>query len=101
MEIKAGVRVLGVRPEIVLALMVMREIYTTHGQFAAFVVTSVVEGVHKRASLHYTGCAVDLRLPTADAAQIVASGKAALGDDFDVVIEADHLHLEFQPKTPY
>jgi hypothetical protein len=99
MSLKAGVRVLGIRPEMVLALRIVEAVYQAHG--APFVITSVMEGTHKRASLHYLGCAADLRLPPHDAASIVAEAKAALGEDFDVILEGDHVHVEFQAKTPY
>lgn len=101
MSIKPGVRVLGVRPEIVLALAIVKDAYVTRDQGAQFVVTSIMEGTHKRASLHYMGCAADLRLPTQFAAEIVADAKARLGDDYDVILEGNHVHLEFQPKSPY
>lgn len=99
--IKTGVRVFGMRPEIVLALMIAKDVYTMHGQAAAFVVTSVMEGAHSRASIHYTGGAADLRRPVIKTAEIVADLKLKLGDDFDVVLESDHIHVEFQPKAPY
>ena len=47
------------------------------------------------------GCGVDLRRPPVKAAEIVADAKARLGDDFDVILEGDHIHAEFQPKAPY
>ena len=99
--IKPGVRVLGIRPEMVLALGIIRDAYATHNQLPAFVITSVVEGTHKRASLHYMGCGVDLRRPPVKAEEIVADAKARLGDDFDVILEGNHIHAEFQPKAPY
>jgi len=99
MSLKAGVRVLGIRPELVLALRIVEAVYQAHG--APFVITSIMEGTHKRASLHYVGCAADVRLPPQDAVSIVAEAKAALGDDFDVILEGDHVHVEFQAKTPY
>jgi len=99
MSLKAGVRVLGIRPEVVLALRIVEAVYQAHG--APFVITSIMEGTHKRASLHYVGCAADVRLPPQDAVSIVAEAKAALGDDFDVILEGDHVHVEFQAKTPY
>jgi len=99
MSLKPGVRVLGIRPEVVLALRIVEAVYQAHG--APFVITSIMEGTHKRASLHYLGCAADLRLPPKDAASIVAEAKAALGEDYDVILEGDHVHVEFQAKTPY
>ncbi len=99
--LKTGVRVLGVRAEVVLAFMIMEKVYEKHG--VEFVITSVMEGTHKRASLHYSGCAGDLRRPPLDeiASAIVNDGKIALGDDYDVILEGDHIHVEFQPKAPY
>lgn len=101
MSIKPGVRVLGVRPEIVLALAILQDVFAKAG--VPFVITSIMEGTHSRASLHYTGCAADLRRPpdTARATELVGLAKAALGDDFDVLLESDHFHLEWQPKAPY
>ena len=101
MSIKAGVRVLGVRPEIVLAIGVARAVYTQLGVGADFVVTSVMEGTHSRASIHYSGGAADLRRPRVQAEQVAATLKEQLGDDFDVILENDHIHCEFQPKAPY
>ena len=101
MSLKAGVRTLGVRPEIVLALMIAKDVYAGHGQAAAFVITSIIEGVHARASIHYMGGAVDLRRPVIKTTEIVDDLAAKLGDDYDVVLENDHVHIEWQPKAPY
>lgn len=99
MRLKPGVRVLGLRPELLLALQIVEEVYEEFRQ--TFTITSIVEGTHSRASLHYTGCAADIRLPVASAPAVVAAAKERLGDDFDLILESDHLHLEFQPKAPY
>src|SRR5919108_658569 len=100
MKLKPGVRVLGIRPELVLALLVLRDLYTEYGVGSACVVTSVIEGEHRRASLHLAGAAVDLRHPGAQVArQLVAAAQAQLGEEYDVLLEADHVHVEFQPKT--
>lgn len=104
LTIKPGVRCMGVNPEIVLALTVALGVFDRHG--VDCVVTSLTEGRHRNASLHYVGAAVDLRtrhLPGGSrgaAAQAVGDQlRAALGEDFDVVVERDHIHLEFQPKS--
>jgi hypothetical protein len=73
-----------------------------------------VEGVHSRASLHYTGHAVDIairdgegKLIEQDLAEFIAKWiKRALGSpdsDYDVVLEYSrhHIHIEWQPKKPY
>jgi len=103
MRIKPGVRVHGIRPEIVLALMVAESIYQSHG--AEVVVTSGIDGQHKRGSKHYAGQAVDVRiwnLPDSVPAETVRAEIAeALAGDYDVVLESDHIHIEFDPKYPY
>lgn len=61
------------------------------------VVTSAKDGKHGDGSLHYQGRAVDLR--TRDFTDIWASKlRMALGKDWDVVIESDHVHCEFDQK---
>ena len=99
--IKPGVRVLGIRPETVLGLMLAQHVFAQHG--AEFVITSVTEGEHTRASIHYAGGAADLRRPgdLAKATTLVTALREALGEDFDVILEGDHIHMEFQPKRAY
>jgi hypothetical protein len=66
------------------------------------VVTSVNDGSHSYSSLHYSGCAADLRirnLPEHTMPEDVANEiKERLGKDFDVIVEKDHIHMEYQPK---
>lgn len=105
MRLKQGVRVLGIRPEMMIALIVADTIWARQG--VELVVTSAIDSTHTRSSEHYTGCAVDLRtrdLP--DKAKAVRDLKDALGDDYDVILEAEglpneHCHVEFDPKLPY
>lgn len=101
MTLKVGVRILGIRPELVLGLSIAQEVYRQHN--VEFVITSVMEGTHKRASIHYAGGGADLRRPPLDniADDIINDIKLALGEDFDVILEGDHIHMEFQPKSSY
>ena len=98
-HIKKGVRIHGIKPEIVLALVIADQVYTALGH--ELVITSVIDGAHSRASIHYTGGAVDLRLPGDDG--IAARNRIArrVGGDFDVVLESNHIHIEWQPKGAY
>jgi len=100
---KPGVRVFGIRPETVLAIQVAHEVYELYN--ADLVVTSVIEGSHSRGSLHYTGQAVDLRLHdwlTVQQHEEVADEiRKCLTDDYDVVLESNHIHIEYQPKESY
>ena len=99
--IKPGVRIHGIRPEMLVALQVAVGVFAEHG--LACIVTSATEGRHGRNSLHYVGCAVDLRsrhLPSREDVGLVATQlRSALGADFDVVVEPTHFHIEFQPET--
>ena|SRR3989304_1452723 len=98
MRLKPGVSLRGVRAETAVAMMI------TDATLGAITVTSVTEGTHKRASAHYTGRAFDLRTPvTTNATGFVNLHEkllAELGAEFDVVIEADHWHVEYDPKEP-
>jgi hypothetical protein len=104
LAIKSGTgaaRVLGLRPEIVIAVMVANDVF----QEAGFdcVITAGIDGSHSRGSIHYKGLAVDLRarqVPPVDQSKILAKLQERLGGDYDVILEADHYHVEFDPKTP-
>ena len=100
--LKPGVRITGMRPEILLAAVAAMEVYKAAGH--DLTITACVDGKHTTGSLHYAGAAVDLRsrdLHPEDVQKVIARLKACLGDDFDVVLEVDHLHVEFQPHKPY
>jgi hypothetical protein len=105
MAIKSGrhaARIHGIRAEIAF---VMPDVHRTFDEFGAeAVVTSGIEGSHSRASLHYAGAAIDLRVRDVngnDLPRLAAKLKQRLGDDFDVLLESDHIHVEWQPKKPY
>jgi hypothetical protein len=105
-KLKAGVDVHGVRPELVLALQVAAAVYAGVG--AEMVVTSLLDGRHRRGSFHYQGAAADLRVHVLpddrdQRAGIAAAIGEALGEDFDVIYEGHgtanaHIHLEYQRK---
>lgn len=98
LAIKPGVRVLGLETEILLALMVARDLWSEQSQ--SLVVTSITDGQHKVGSLHYAGRAMDLRLPTANKERMVEQLGIRLGGDYDVILEGDHIHVEYDPKRP-
>lgn len=64
-------------------------------------ITSANDGKHSYGSLHYIGHAVDLRIWGIEK-ELVDIKKQFLSrypnNQFDFVIEKDHIHLEFQPK---
>lgn len=94
--IKPGVRIEGMTPEILLAVVVAHELFREQAQTVT--VTSCTDGRHKDGSKHYTGRAVDLRLPTAGKERIVEQLAVRLSNEYDVVLEGDHIHVEYDPK---
>jgi len=100
MQLKPGVRVRGMRAELAVAMLVANSVCDEMG--IACTVTSCTEGKHSATSLHYAGAAFDLRtrhLSEVQARQLRDTLAAGLGTaDFDVVLEARHIHVEYQPK---
>ena len=68
------------------------------------VITSASDGKHGPNSLHYKGKALDLRTKNLRPEQVhpvyVALNEALSPGGFDVVLETDHIHVEFDPKEP-
>ena len=65
------------------------------------VITSTTEGVHKKNSLHYKGLAVDVRIKDKTPKQINAFMnllKFHFDKTLDIVLEKDHIHIEYDPK---
>ena len=63
-------------------------------------ITSKRDGNHSAGSLHYRGDAIDCRYPKGYDHQDVATAvRVELGQDFDVVPEGNHLHVEYDPHT--
>jgi hypothetical protein len=69
-------------------------------------VTSINDSQHMKGSKHETGDAWDFRLPSRlplggmqkpDAAW-TADIQAVLDAEFDIVLEKDHVHVEYDPK---
>lgn len=99
MQLKTGVKLVGIKPELVLGLLIADSVYRRYD--TDMVITSVVDGVHKRKSLHYSGYAADLRIwgfSDKMLQEVANELKKALNGDYDVIIESNHLHLEYDPK---
>ncbi len=103
---KKCVKLRGIRAEALMILVKGEKIYNErlhkNGKRGVdLVVTSALDGKHSRRSLHYVGLALDLR--TRDFAKGEASIAAKflqrrLGRQYDVVLERDHIHVEYDPK---
>lgn len=71
-------------------------------------ITSTTDGTHMAGSKHYNGEAIDVGIRSSSTFQffskaiqiaLVAAIKAVLGADYDVVLESDHIHIEYDPKV--
>lgn len=86
------------QPETVLAIMIAHTVFQKYGY--GCVVTSLADSKHMRKSLHYTGHAVDLRsrhVDPKDLKPILGDLQTSLGPEYDVILESDHYHLEYDP----
>jgi len=98
--VKVGVCLHGLHPRLEAVIWQLDDIYASAGISNMPTITSGRDGDHSTNSLHYLGRALDLRtrdLPSWKVGPLVAALKLALGDDFDVVLEKDHIHLELDP----
>lgn len=59
-------------------------------------ITSGTEGSHSVGSLHPYGLALDIELPPQPGLAI-SELKKALGCGYDVILEGDHVHVEYDP----
>jgi len=96
MLIKAGVDISRLRPEIRKKLNNIEDIFNYRDN--EMIITSTFEGRHCAGSLHYANLAVDMRLPHNNREEIINEIKLYLGSDYDVCIEFDHIHIEYDPK---
>lgn len=89
---------LSVRYEIQRARAIIAAIWLAHGY--TLTVTSGTDSTHKADSLHYAGLAEDYRtrdVAPSDLVIMVNEVRAQLGSDYDVIVESDHLHVEYDP----
>jgi hypothetical protein len=107
LKLKPGVTLTGLQPQMALAAPIIADVYAVLGVDA--VITSSNDGEHMAGSKHYEGLALDFRtreLSADDQQALLAMVREALGTDpanpgeFDVVLEATHLHVEYDPELP-
>ena len=99
MIFKKGVKVKGIKPELNIGLIVADGVWKRYGK--VLVVTSVVDSKHGEGSLHPTGYGGDLRTRYFNPIliEVVAEElRESLTDEYDVVIERNHIPLEYDAK---
>jgi len=97
-KIKPGVRI---PPSSAFSVILTIASATYHEHDADCVLTSGIEGDHGWSSEHFKGDAADFRtrhLTTEQRKRVRNKISKRLGPDFDVVLEATHLHVEYDPK---
>ena len=86
-------------PGTVLILMAAEKVYNKHGK--EVVITSLMDGKHMKNSKHYIGEAVDLRtyfFSKNTVLAVAADLQKELGSNYDVLVEEDHIHIEYDPE---
>jgi hypothetical protein len=105
LSIKSGVTLSGLKSEVILAALVMDQVYTQYG-INDCVITCGLDGKHIRSSKHYIGHALDFGikkdnnnyLDSHTIEKLAEVSQKRLGDDFDIIVEQNHIHCEFDPK---
>lgn len=101
MILKDGVILAGLNIKMRPALIALEKVYKRLGRSEGVTITSGLDGVHSAGSLHYYGLAVDGRTHYFTEEEIdraVAQLKNELGNNYDVVKESTHIHIEYDPK---
>lgn len=97
MKLKEGVSLQNAKLEIRPILIYAETLWKKYGE--ELVITSYMDGVHSAGSLHYYGYAVDLRsryFDTKTITNIKTALSKALGQDYRVIIEPTHIHVEYR-----
>jgi len=106
LSLKPGIKIYGIKPEILLGLIIIERVFDSLN--IPCVVTSPANNSEAHSStnsLHYTGQAIDIRLPSRYNPSagldksVTDSIRNVLGEEFDVVLESNHIHVEYQPHV--
>jgi len=101
MLLKLGVDIARLKRPIRRKLDLIDNIFERNG-YGEAVISSTYEGDHGANSLHYADLAIDLRRPkkriTITLKDLEKDLKESLGKDFDVILEGNHFHIEYDPK---
>lgn len=107
LSIKLSVDLVGVTVPMLMATIIVDQVFEQAGH--SCIITTGRDGKHSRASLHYSGNALDYRTKHiksgASKLDIYKKIKVRLGKQYDVInhpyVNAKnpgHIHVEFQPK---
>lgn len=94
MLLKLGIDISRLSDPVRSVLTLIEAVHQRHKHEA--VITSTYEGNHSPSSLHYVNRAIDLRLSNKPIHSELQ--KLLIPKGFDVVIEKDHVHIEYDPS---
>lgn len=101
-EFKPGVIIQGLKPVMFSLIVYVSNIHFRYFNPKKMVITSVLDGKHMKGSKHYRGLAFDVRINDKSKDEIHLFYDALASDpnlrDCDVVLEKDHIHIEYDPK---
>jgi len=99
LKLKKGVNPSQIKPELNLAVTVALSIWSRQSE-PVLIITSITDSQHGNASLHYIGYAIDIRIRElhSNPKDLSDALRDSLVSDYDVILEKDHIHLEYQPK---
>ena len=96
MRIKEGVKLDGISTDITKIFHIVEFHLNRHAQ--EMWITSALDGEHMPGSKHYSGEAIDVRIwDLVNKEDCVTKIQESIGDDYDVVLEASHIHIEYDP----
>lgn len=102
-QFKKGVDYQALEPVCKIAVNQLVPVFNKFGY--GLTVTSTTDGKHSRSSLHYLGLAFDIRsreIKSANLGQLITAMKQklqALDRRFQVIVESNHLHVEFDRRA--
>lgn len=98
LEFKPGVSVDGIKKEIITIIGFLSYVFESMGK--PLVITSCTDGKHMKGSKHYSGNAIDIRirhLTQKEIDSLIRRFKLWYDKDYDIVLEKDHIHVEYDP----
>lgn len=98
-HIKHSVLISILEPQMLDGILISHSVYIDAGE--EFFISSVTDSKHGKDSLHPKGRAIDVRtwnLKHKTPEQMAELLRAALGRDYDVVVEQTHIHIEYDPE---
>lgn len=94
---KEGVNLTGLQPEALFGVDRCLDVF--HARGLPLTITSARDGRHGKHSHHFKGLAWDIRIWEIEdeVAQVCNELREALGPDYQVIQEPDHIHVEYDP----